>query len=196
MAKRIIAYTVFVLGFLTYVFFRHYNGQSVPYPFAFWVIGISMLIGGTWLLRRTPTIQQSKEADAANKFIADLKANGDKIKVDLDKCEVKENNYSEERLRNDSHADDAIPIDEEKKTEYWTNSLYRNNDRVVVQINQTVVTGEAMRFGMPFRFRSKVLRYDRETLLFKMFAQKETTLYIDRDDQEKYYLDMEFLSPH
>jgi hypothetical protein len=199
MKNRIIAYILFFLGLLIYIFFWHYNGRSISVisAFALALIGIVIFWVGRRLLRSTPTIRQSKEMDAANQFIKDIKANGDKISVDLNNCEVKENNYTEERLRGGNYGD-AIPIDEEQKMDQWTrgNSLYRNNDRVVVQINQTVVTGEVMRFGKPFKFRSQVLRHDRETLLFKMFAQKETTLYIDTKDPDKYYLDMEFLNPH
>jgi hypothetical protein len=196
MAKRTIAYILLVLGFLIYIFFRKYNGGTIPYPFAFWTAGVVMLGVGWWWLRHTPTIRQSKEAEAAMQFIRDLKTNGENIRVDLNNCEVKENNYTEERLRGENYGG-AIAIAEEQKMDIWTrgNTIYRNNDRVTIQINQTVVVGEVLRFGKPFKFRSAVLRHDRETLLFKMFGQKETTLYIDRNDPDRYYLDMEFLSP-
>ena len=187
--KRIIAYIIILLGLLAFEFFRHYNGQVIPYTFGFGLLGLALFLIGGWWLRNTPTIKQSKEALAAKQFTDDLKANGDKISIDLGNCEVKENKYSEERLRGGNYGE-GTPIGEEQNLDLLTKSggIYRNNDRIVVQINQTVVTGEVMRYGKPFKFQSQVLRHDRETLLFKMFAQKETSLYIDRNNPERYYL--------
>jgi hypothetical protein len=196
MTRRIAAYILFWLGFLAYQFFGHYKGHLIPLTLVLGLTGLAALIlwRGRLLLRHTLSIQESKKAEVLDQFIKDLKANGDKIRVDLNNCEVKENNYTEERLRGGNYGD-AIPISEEQKMDIWTrgNTIYRNNDRVTVQINQTVVTGEVMRSGKPFKFRSLVLPHDRESLMFKMFAQKETTLYINPTDPDRYYLDMEFL---
>jgi hypothetical protein len=36
MWRRILAYLLFGLGFLTFTFFKHYTGELIPQPFLFW----------------------------------------------------------------------------------------------------------------------------------------------------------------
>jgi len=88
MWRRIAAYFLFVLGFLTMTFFKHYTGELIPYPFLFWLTGLALFAGGFLFLRYTPN---GKELVARKKLmaaIADLKSNGEMIQVDLSKCEI------------------------------------------------------------------------------------------------------------
>ncbi|HVU54674.1 MAG TPA: hypothetical protein VHD83_06440 [Puia sp.] len=99
MWRRILAYILFGLGFLTLTFFKHYTGELIPYPFLFWLVGLALFAGGLLFLRYTP---DGRDLEARKKLvatIADLKNNGEKIQVDLSKCEIKEHSYSEEKQR-------------------------------------------------------------------------------------------------
>src|SRR5690348_10417366 len=97
MARRIIAYVLFVLGFLTVTFFRKYSGQIIPYSEFFWLAGLAMFLFGWYLLRFSPTFKESKDMERLQKLIEDLKVNGEKIRVDFSQCEIKTNDYTEER---------------------------------------------------------------------------------------------------
>src|SRR6476620_6164528 len=97
MWRRIIAYILFGLGFLTVTFFRRYSGEIIPYPVLFYLLGLAMFVGGLLFLRYTPSANELNFQKQIAQTIDDLKANGDKIPVDLTQCEIKEHNYTEER---------------------------------------------------------------------------------------------------
>lgn len=66
MWRRILAYFLFGLGFLTLTFFKHYTGQLIPYPFLFWLIGLALFAGGFLFLRYTP---DGKELEMRKKLV-------------------------------------------------------------------------------------------------------------------------------
>ncbi len=90
MWRRILAYILFGLGILTVTFFRRYSGEVIPYPFLFYLLGLSMFVGGLLFLRFTPTAKDFNLQKQITKTIIDLKTNGDKIPVELSNCEIKE----------------------------------------------------------------------------------------------------------
>ena len=78
-----------------------------------------------------------------------------------------------------------------------TKSLTNSFDNVdQYQINQSVVVFKMNMNADEKTFYSEVLPYERETLMFLLDTQKETILYIDKNDTSKYYMDMGFLSNH
>jgi hypothetical protein len=99
MWRRILAYVLFGLGFLTVTYFREYSGKIIPYPFLFWLLGLAMFWGGFLFLRFTPTTKERRSQKQIAATIKELKANGEKIRIDLAACDIKEHNYTEERER-------------------------------------------------------------------------------------------------
>jgi|LakMenEpi03Aug12_release.lakeMendotaPanAssembly.Ray.scaffolds.fasta_scaffold731268_2 hypothetical protein len=193
MVRRISAYILFGLGFLTVTFFRKYSGTIIPYPFLFWLIGLLMFWGGWALLRWTPTIKEQQDTDRLKKLIDDIKTNGEKIKVDFSKCDIKQNNYVEEKEKYGTGSY-ITTLDIERDIQAWnalTDST-RNTERV--QVNQAVLIFDNSHNDKTEKFISRVIPFDRVTLLFKLDKQKETTLYVDKNDRSKYYFDLEFLS--
>jgi hypothetical protein len=193
MVRRISAYILFGLGFLTVTFFRKYSGTIIPYPFLFWLIGLSMFWGGWALLRWTPTIKEQQDTDRLKKLIDDIKTNGEKIKVDFSKCDIKQNNYVEEKEKYGTGSY-ITTLDIERDIQAWnalTDST-RNTERV--QVNQAVLIFDNSHNDKTEKFVSRVIPFDRVTLLFKLDKQKQTTLYVDKNDRSKYYFDLEFLS--
>ncbi len=193
MVRRISAYILFGLGFLTVTFFRTYSGTIIPYPFLFWLIGLLMFWCGWALLRWTPTIKEQQETVRLKKLIDDIKTNGEKIKVDLLKCEIKQNNYIVEKEKHGTGSY-ITTLDIEHDIQVWnalTDSI-KNTDRV--QVNQVVLIFDNSRNGKTEKFVSSVIPIDRVTLLFKLDKQKETTLYVDKNNRSKYHFDLDFLS--
>jgi len=196
MWRRILAYILFGLGFLTVTFFRRYSGDLIPYPFLFWLLGLSMFLGGILFLRYTPSTKELSVQQKVRDLITDLNENGDKIKVDLTKCELKEHNYTEERDRY-GHKNELLTFDIEREIQGW-NALGGGAMRNVEQVHvkQTVIIYSHLnnRTGKTEKFISRVVPKDKITLAFYLDNQKETTLYVDKTNRERYYFDLDFLT--
>jgi hypothetical protein len=192
MAKRIVAYLLFVLGFLITTFFRNYTGSVIPYPFLIWVIGMTFFFGGWLLIRTTPTTKEKKDNEQKAQRISALKANGEKIKIDFENCEVKENNFLEEKEKDNlgNYSSTSSPQNDYDVVDALTQ---RGKKLVTVQTNQSVVVYKQIKNGKTEMFRSPVLSYERTTLLFKLDMHKETILYVDTLNRNNYYFDLEFL---
>lgn len=195
MWRRILAYILFGLGFLTVTFFRKYSGEVIPYPFLFWLLGLAMFWGGFLFLRYTPSTKELSAQKQVRDLIADLKENGDKIKVDLTRCELKEHNYTEERERG-GHTSELLTLDIEREIQMWNalgGGAMRNVEQV--QVTQTVIIYSCLndRTGQTDKFISRVIPKDKITLTFYLDKQKETTLYVDKINRQRYYFDLDFL---
>ena len=180
-----------LLGAVASLFFWHYKGTLIPYPTLFLLASIAMCAGGMKLFFWALDTDSKELTSEINQTINELKATGDRIQVDLSLCEVRRNDYSEEREVNDDHTPGSIS----KYTAGWNAMTDSRQNIEVVNISQAVLIFKTTRSGKDVEFTSGILPYDRETLLLKMFAQKETTIYIDHDDPGRYYFDLEFLSP-
>lgn len=196
MSRRILAYILFGLGFLTITFFRKYSGEVIPYPFLFYLLGLGMFVVGLLFLRFTPTTKQLDIQKQISETISDLKANGDKIPVDLSHCEIKEHNYIEEREKY-GHSNELLTLDFERQIQGW-NAIGGGSMRNVeqVQVIQTVLVYNYQnpRNGKLETFISRVIPKDKISLSFYLDRQKQTTLYVDKINRDKYYFDLDFLN--
>ncbi|MFT3702624.1 MAG: hypothetical protein QM802_09650 [Agriterribacter sp.] len=195
MAKRIAAYTLIILGILTFLYFRNYSGELIPYPSLFWSLGIAILAGGVLLLRLTPSPAASKTQKQLASIIADLKNNGEKISVDLTQCELKEQNYVKEKEKKTSGYDTLLMFDDEWHTGDFSALLPTNNVEQV-QVVETVIIFSTMnnRTGETERFVSRTIPKDKITVAFYLEQQRQTTLYVDKTNRERYYFDLDFLN--
>ena len=53
MILHITGFTLIALGLLTIIFFRHYTGDIIPYPFLFWIAGLLLVLAGVLIIRRS-----------------------------------------------------------------------------------------------------------------------------------------------
>ena len=188
MTKRTLAWISFVIGVFIIAFFRHYNGSVVPHPWLFYVSGLICFIVGFVFLRTTPTVNENKMLERANGVVNDLKQNGNKIIVDLDKCEIKENNYYEEP----DYYKNATDFELMTAMDYVY--LYNKyNTPNAGQVDQTVAVYKTDYRGKELTFYSPTMAKDRDNLLFKFSIKKTTTIYVDKSDPTKYYFDVEFV---
>ena len=196
MWRRILAYILFGLGFLTVTFFRKYSGDLIPYPFLFWLLGLGMFWGGLLFLRYTPSPKEINNQKQVNVAINELKENGEKIQVDLTQCELKEHNYFEEKEKY-GHKNELLTLDIEREIQSWNalgGGYIRNVEQV--QIKQTVIifSKPNIRSGQTEKFISRVVPKDKITLSFYLDKQKQTILYVDKINRERYYFDLDFLT--
>ncbi len=196
MWRRIIAYFLIGLGLLTIIFFRKYSGELIPYPFLFWLIGLALFWGGFLFLRYTPSTKDISVQKQITTLIEDLKENGEKIQVNLTECELRENNYIEEKEKY-GHKNELLTLDIEREIQ-GLNALAGGSMRNVeqVQIKQTVIIFSKLniRSGKTEKFISRVIPKDKITLAFYLEKQKQTTLYVDKSNRERYYFDLDFLT--
>lgn len=194
--RRVLAYIFFGLGFLAVTFFRKYSGDLIPYPFLFWLLGLAMFGGGLLFLRFTPSTKELKIQKQVEALIAQLKESGEKILVDLSRCELKEHHYFEERERY-GHKNELLTLDVEREIQAL-NSIGGNSlgNTEQVQVNQTVIIYATPnnRTGEMEKFISRVIPKDKITLSCYLDTQKQTVLYVDKTNRECYYFDLDFLT--
>jgi len=196
MGRRVLAYLFMALGFLTVVFFRKYTGVVVPYPSLFYILGFVLFMGGLLFLRFTPTATALNRQKQQAATIHALKANGERIEVDLLQCEIKEHHYTEERDRY-GHPNPLLTLDIEREIQGW-NALGGNAELNVkqVQVVQSVLVYHYQNrdSGNRETFVSRVIPKDKTTLSFYLDQQKQTLLYVDKTNRERYYFDLDFLN--
>lgn len=181
MLLRISGAISILVGVIIFLFFENYKGNVIPYPFLVWLGGLVFIIGGALLFRRGNRKLDKKDNADLNSQIEAFKRSNESIVVDFTDCEILSNNYVEEVLRNTARARawDAM-IDET-----------RNTSRQ--QVNQSVIVWRKMIHNQEYRFVSPALAIDQTTLMFKLDAKKQTSLYYNRYNPSEYYFDLEFL---
>jgi len=192
MWRQIAAVLLIVLGFLTVTFFRHYSGHLIPYPFFFWSLGLTMFLFGYLLVRYIPSDRSQAAARQIRQLIGELKASGEKIKVDFKDCEILEHNYSEHK---ETYGRDSL-----FPSLAGGPSLNELDDETggtgIANVCQSVIlfSYPNERTGHPEKFMSQIISKDKITLSFYLDQQKQTTLYVDKSDRSRYYFDLDFLA--
>ena len=193
MTKRIIAYISFGLGFLIITFFKKYTGTIIPYPIVFYLLGFALFIIGIVLIRKTPTLKEQRDTKILNNEIKNLILSGEKIKIKLSDCTIKENNYVEEVDKYGS-GNYLTTLDIERNIQAVNSILSNIGNAEKIHVFQTVLIYTVDINGKIIKFSSRILPYDRINLLFKLDKQKETILYVDKKNREMYYFDLDFLN--
>ncbi len=192
MVKRFLAYLLIGLGIAQVLFYRSYTGVLIQYPLVVWLLGIAMCYTGWMLLKSSQSLKTHRDLLRVKKAIEEIKTRGEKIRVDFSDCEIKENNYTEEP-ENPEKLIDFATEDLEREIEDL-DALYGKQNQETIEVNQTVLIYNTNWRGKSVKFVSRVLPYDRTSLLFKLDAQKETMLYVDGTDVNNYYFDLDFLT--
>jgi hypothetical protein len=95
-----------------------------------------------------------------------------------------------------------ISFAREKPAEIWETAESRMLDNIVGHnmvpktevVNQCTFEYTVVFNGETLTFVSSIIYKDRETLLFKLLMQKETKLYLDKDNPNNHHLDLDFLN--
>ncbi len=196
MFRRNIAYLLYALGLITFTFLGQYSGSSLSDTFLSWIIvlGIAMFAANWILLRVTPTTKESMEKERLELLVKELKRYGEIIVVHFSNCDIKTNNYSEEKERYGGK-DELTTLSIERDIQMMnviSGDSIKNTK--VVEVYQSVLVFKIQHNGKPETFVSRIIPKDRATLLFELDVKKETTLYIDKNDRSRYYFDLDFLN--
>lgn len=196
MWQRIIAVILIGAGFFTILFFRKYSGELIPYPVLFYGLGVLSVLLGFLLLRNSVVSAKKNQQKSISDAVNSLKLNSEKIIVDLSKCEIKEHHYKEEpEISEDPNTllhqtiEHHLPI-------LGVASLISNSKTEKVNVVQTVLiyNHHNNRTGEIERFISRIIAKDEITISFYLDRQKQTTLYVDTQNRNRYYFDLDFLN--
>jgi hypothetical protein len=120
---------------------------------------------------------------SAVRFLKDLKSTGIIVPVDLTSCNVKSNNWTTEVERYNSPR--VVLLNE------ISGHGDKNVERVESNVSRIEYTCDFN--GRPRTFLSPTIAKDKITLQLLLEMQKETAIYVDRDDNQYYYFDLEFI---
>jgi hypothetical protein len=171
----IAAFILLILSSLISLFFRHYNGTMISHPWIFYLGSILLGLIGIFLRVLAASTAERAAGQKQSRLIADLKANGEKILVDLTACEIRANHYT-----------DTIEIQH----------VHRPSDIIAEDVQQSVFIfqHENTRKGTIEKFVSPVISKDKITLSFYFDRQRQTTLYVNKVNRSHYYFDLNFLA--
>lgn len=193
MRKSVIGYSFIAVGLLMAIYFFNYTGPGFPDPTFLWMLGVIIMVAGIVLLSYSPKTISLLLQKGVDERITQLKENGERIRVDLSQCTLKEHSYTEEKERYDGNG--LLTSGFERQVQAW-NALgdsTRNIKQVPVVQSVIIFSREHPVTGKEERFVSPVIPKDRITLAFYLEEQGATNLYVDKTDRENYYFDLDFL---
>lgn len=196
MWRQILACVLIGSGILLVLFFRKYSGNLIPFPYLFYIGGLGLFISGFLLLRYTPAIEELSFQKRISEAIEDLKLNGDKISINLEQCELKEHNYSEDHDVSGS-SNEMLGLVVEHYAPILgviAHSTESNFEKVNVVQTVLIYNYYNNRTGETERFISRIIPKDKITLAFYLDNQKQTNLYVDKANRGRYYFDLDFLN--
>lgn len=152
------------------------------------VFNIYMLSVGVLFIAISAIIYYMSESSFSQekgntKWKEKLKRNGIKIPVDLSKCQIKSNSWVEERERYMN-----------SRVAFW-NEVGGDSEMNVEKVEsiQSRIEYSLMSNGIFQTFLSPTIAKDETTLRILLELKKETVIYVDRDNFNNYYFDLEFL---
>lgn len=177
--KNVLGYILSIIGILMMIFFRKYSGDLIPYSTIWFFAGFILLFIGYSFIQTKEIKLMQDLADEIDKF----KLRADQIKVNLNSCKIKTNNYTEQIEEDDSYRPQLL------------NSLsdYTKKEMKHTTVYQSVLIYETDVFGQKAAYYSPTIYMDEISLKILLDREKETSIYVDRDNRNKYYFDLEFL---
>ncbi len=177
MLLKIPGYLFAAIGFLGLVFFRQYKGSVIPYP-TLWLVAC-LLIGwlGAYLIVRSGyrSVLTKQRTDATR--LQHLKKRGERIVLNPDNCEIKENNYYEEVIPENTTARQIDAL-------YDPNRNYRQ-----IHIKQSAIVYYYIKPERKIKMVSRPFDCSGNQLRGEL-DQKKIMLYIDPSDPTNYAFEM------
>ncbi|WP_010516978.1 hypothetical protein [Croceivirga radicis] len=152
-------------------------GELNPYFVAFGIILILPLL--YWLIKiklRDRAVKAENE-----KRIKNLKQDGLKIEIDLNKVKINSSSWQEKIITDNSQY-------------AGLNEVVGRGDRNFKLVNRTLnqISFKKTFMGRTITYRESI-KMDTDNLKIHLVLKKKTILYIDPDDRTNMYLDLEFL---
>ncbi len=158
-------------------------GQLYLNIYAWLAIGVTVVIIGFWYFKNSSEREIKELKNEWDERIEKLIKEGNKITVDLSKCEIRSSSQQTEKK-------DLDYLDETEAIDIILNSGENLKQRTIA--HSTLVYKHESDNGQIFKFYGSTNK-DKSTLELLCAMQKTTTLYFYRNDPEVYYFDLKFL---
>jgi hypothetical protein len=169
------------VSFIGTLFFRHYTGEIIAYPFLWYIAFGALGLTGLILIYTSTNGDDTETIEIYRQTLAKIKASSRRIVLDFDKCDFKNGSYARQ------------VEDPEMSTLKWVLphevSLYMDTTKTETLTQSYLVYRETYA-GEQRRFISYPFPFDKTTLEYYVMTKK-LALYVDRFDKKKYYFDLE-----
>lgn len=183
MNRNLLAFILMLAGVAVIIFGKQLGASIYVSRFVPFIAGpVLFIIGAARLeLKAAPRYMSGED-----QLVSYLKTHGDKIVVELAVCEIKEDHYSEDSEKNSSLSWGLTGT-------FANGGLYPLDNVEHQEGARSVIVFECIYKEKPVQFRSHIISKDKTSLLFHIYGKKETCIYIDPNDKNTYYFDLEFL---
>jgi len=177
MIKRIIGYIMIATSCLGYIFFGHYHGSLIPLPTLWFYLSYPIGIIGI-ILSLSKTNKQEEVTKIFLQNQEQLRQTGQKIVVNIDCCDFKINDFSEEVQS--KHFLSVRAYD----------ALYDPSQNIVNHdVNQIVIVYNHTDGEKVEKFISPIFSIDEVTLKFHIM-NNDLSIYMDKFDKKRYFFDL------
>ena len=178
MIKKLFGYTVAGIAFIAIIFFSYYKGYLISYTNLWLILSMMVFLIAFYVAATIKTkkeiVTSLNDSNRRDKLIA----TGEKIRLDIDSCEIKENDYYEEIPNQGAmemrSIDALFDPNENYKEKYIDQSaiiyLHKIGDKTEKYISQV------------FPFGTEVLTLH--------ILNNDIILYVDRFDRNNYLFDL------
>ncbi|MFK8055204.1 MAG: hypothetical protein AB8F78_03700 [Saprospiraceae bacterium] len=181
--KRALGIALMIIGGILTIFFKNYNGESIPYPTLLFYLSQGLAILGISIFAASRSKIERKAEDLYRVEVKRLIEHGIKIEVDLTQCEIVSSSYSEE-----------IPRSSNLRVQGLDALGGSSNLTKRIEVNQSRLIYKAEDSSETRIFISPIIDKDEATLSFLLDSQKVTNIYVDVDTPNLYYFDLNFLT--
>lgn len=189
--QKTAAYFLIIIGTVIVSFFEYYQSDVIPYPYVWLVLGGILFILGV-ILFALPKVKKIRNANHAHtQFANELRQSGESISVDFAHCKI----LSAKSVKAAPEHDDYAVLIAGRSLNVASYLLDDGRPQGST-IEHSVFIFERERNGKIEKFVSPVITKDPVTLEFLLISQKQTRLYIDRLNRERYWFDLSFLEAH
>lgn len=193
MLIRIIGLFLILVGAIVTLFFRHYTGTIIPYPWLCLLIGLASLATGIYLVRASTTSEDKTARKKLYQSIAELRSTGERIEVDLRACSIR----TSESLESDpgKQIDLTMFYLIAPSGLYSLSTFIKDRPEEVRGVLRSMIIFSYVnsRTGQTEKFISPIILKDEVSLSFYLDRQQRTTLYVDKTNRSRYYFDLDFL---
>lgn len=154
------------------------------YSLYFIGIGFVLMLIGASLFYYDKKLAKDKYDKTTSQWKNKLIQDGIKLEVDFNDCQLKTNEYKEEVI----DIGYLVP-NKYKALDELTgkdNRVYKNVRQVIIIFNQDIR-------GKKHSFESPIINKDETTLQFLLLNKKKTNIYVDKNNYDNYFIDLDFL---
>lgn len=178
MIQKPLAYTVAGIAFISIVFFSYYKGELVTNATLWLILSITVFLIAFYIAYTGRTKKEITTSAEYSNHHNKLISTGEQIKLDIDNCEIKENNYYEE-----------IPDHNLGGAELIIAAFDPNENYEEKYVDQSAIIYHHTIGDKTEKYISQTFPFGPEALTVHIL-NNDIILYVDRFDRSNYLFDL------